>query len=135
MDRIRTMLGSHPHPASSAGNLAHAAITAALECASICTTCADACLAEEDVAKQRNCIRLNLDCADLCTTTAILLSRPSHRDQPTLNDLLQACADACKACGDERDRHAAHMEHCRICAECCRACEKACRAMRDALVK
>ena len=34
---------------------------------------------------------------------------------------------ACRACGDECEKHAAHHEHCRLCAEVCRRCEQACR--------
>jgi len=39
---------------------------------------------------------------------------------------IEACAAACRACGDECARHAAHHEHCRLCAEACRRCDKAC---------
>jgi hypothetical protein len=41
--------------------------------------------------------------------------------------MLEACAAACKSCGDECDRHAARHEHCRVCAQACRVCEEACR--------
>jgi hypothetical protein len=33
---------------------------------------------------------------------------------------------ACLACAEECDRHAAHHQHCRLCAEACRRCKKAC---------
>ena len=33
---------------------------------------------------------------------------------------------ACRACAEERDRHAAHHDHCRVCAEVCRRCEQTC---------
>jgi hypothetical protein len=46
---------------------------------------------------------------------------------------VEACATACRVCGDECDRHASHHEHCRLCAESCRRCEEACRALLAAL--
>jgi hypothetical protein len=33
---------------------------------------------------------------------------------------------ACLACAEECDRHAAHHEHCRVCAVVCRLCKQAC---------
>ncbi|GAB7046643.1 four-helix bundle copper-binding protein [Catenuloplanes indicus] len=42
-------------------------------------------------------------------------------------DTLNACSQACTACGDECESHAGMHEHCRICADACRACEQACR--------
>jgi hypothetical protein len=32
----------------------------------------------------------------------------------------------CRACAVECERHAAHHDHCRVCAEVCRRCEQAC---------
>ena len=134
MNRVRSMLRSHPHPASRAGDEALACIEACAECAATCTTCADACLEEGEVASLVKCIRLNLDCADICEVTGRLIARPSRSDEPTLEALLQACAKVCRACADECEAHAEHMEHCRVCAEACRACAEACEEMAAALV-
>jgi hypothetical protein len=134
MDHLAEMLQTHPHPASSAGDEAQACIEAAAECAHVCTVCADACLAEDDVAGLEACIRLNLDCADICALTSRLIARPSRRDEPTLEAMLQACARICRACAEECAAHAAHMEHCRVCAESCRSCAEACDRMAAALV-
>ena len=49
------------------------ALEASAACATICSSCADACLAEESVADLRDCIRTDLDCADVCAATAALL--------------------------------------------------------------
>jgi hypothetical protein len=38
---------------------------------------------------------------------------------------VRSCAQACNASAAECDRHAAHHEHCRLCAEVCRRCERA----------
>lgn len=134
MDRIRRMFSTHPEPASDAGDEAFALVKAAAECAHVCTTCADACLSEDDPAAMRRCIRGNLDCADICTATGRLISRPGEQDGAVLRAQLEACATACRSCADECERHADSMEHCRVCAEACRACAEACDRMMEALV-
>ncbi|WP_040339568.1 four-helix bundle copper-binding protein [Candidatus Blastococcus massiliensis] len=110
-----------------------ACIEACVECAQACTACADACLSEDMVAELRTCIRTNLDCADVCEATGRVLSRHTGYDANLTRAVLEACAAACRACGDECGRHAEMHEHCRICAEACRRCEQACRALIDAL--
>src|SRR5690606_14997420 len=77
------------------------AIDAATACAQTCTACADACLAEEMVAKLRTCIRTDLDCADICATTARVLSRQTGYDADLTRAVLQACIRACATCGAE----------------------------------
>ena len=106
-----------------------ACIEACFECAQACTACADACLSEDMVAELTTCIRTNLDCADVCDTTGRVLSRHTGYDANLTRAVLEACAAACKACGDECGSHAEMHEHCRICAEACRRCEQACRAL------
>jgi hypothetical protein len=134
MDRVRQMFQTHPAPASDAGDEAFALVKAAAECTYTCTTCADACLQEDDPAAQRECIRLNLDCAEICSITGKLIARPGPQAQDLLRAQLEACATACRACAAECERHADHMEHCRICAESCRECAEACDRMKGALV-
>lgn len=134
MKRLRRIFETHPAPASDAGEEAHALVTVAAECAAVCTTCADACLFEDDPSSVRQCIRLNLDCAELCTATWRLFARPGKQDFAMLRSQLEACARACTACAEECERHGASMEHCRICAEACRACAEACERMKAALV-
>lgn len=104
-----------------------ATIDALNDCAQTCTACADACLGEDMVAELTTCVRTNLDCADICATTARVLSRHTGYDANLSRILLQACARACRSCGDECAGHADKHEHCRICAEVCRACERACQ--------
>ena len=104
-------------------------IAACLACTQICTACADACLSEDMVADLTKCIRTNLDCADICSATGNTLSRRTGYDANLTRAFLEACAAACKACGDECAQHAEMHEHCKICAEACRRCEDACRAL------
>ncbi|MEH1130591.1 four-helix bundle copper-binding protein [Micromonospora sp. CPCC 206061] len=98
-------------------------------CSQACTACADACLSEEHVADLVKCVRGNLDCADICDTTGRVLSRHTGYDANLTRAVLEACAMACRSCGDECERHAGMHEHCRVCAEACRRCEQACREL------
>ena len=56
------------------------------DCATSCTICADACLAEEKLEMLRRCIRLNLDCADLCSATGRVLARQTEPDGAILQE-------------------------------------------------
>ncbi|MET8869367.1 four-helix bundle copper-binding protein [Nonomuraea sp. NPDC004580] len=103
-----------------------------MSCAQACTACADACLSEPEVAELAKCVRSDLDCADLCEATARVLSRHTGYDANLTRAVLEACAQACKACGDECARHD-HHPHCVTCAQACRDCEQACRELMAAL--
>lgn len=72
----------------------------ALNVPKTCTSCADACLAEDAVADLRNCIRLNLDCADICTATGHLLSRRTGQNLTTVKAVLEAYRRCEQACAD-----------------------------------
>jgi len=100
-------------------------IDALVACAAECEHCATACLQEEDVKMMIRCIQLDRDCSALCRTTADALARNSENAQV----FLDACAAICAACGEECEKHAQHMDHCRACAEACRRCEEACRSL------
>jgi hypothetical protein len=121
------MLDTYPKSINLDRAMLATAIDALIACAEACTACADACLSEDTVAELTKCIRTNLDCADICSTTARVLSRHTGYDANLSRSLLDACATACKACGDECGRHAEMHEHCRVCADACHACEQACR--------
>jgi hypothetical protein len=129
MSFAEAMVRTHPTPAGASDALV-ACIRACFDCAQACTACADACLGEENLQTLVRCIRLNLDCADLCDATGRIVSRQSLIGPEMVTAALQACAMACRLCGDECERHGAHgMEHCRVCAEACRACERACERL------
>jgi hypothetical protein len=99
----------------------------------VCTACADACLGEKMVSDLTTCIRTNLDCADICEATGRVLSRQTGTNADTARAMLEACAQACRTCGDECGQHASMHEHCRVCAESCRRCEQACRDLLETL--
>lgn len=122
------MTKAHPAPESELGPELGEGYRVTLECSSVCSACADACLAERDVVPLIHCIRLCLDCADICGTTARVLSRQTEPDLGIITRMLEVCARTATACGDECERHATQHAHCQICAIACRsavvACEK-----------
>lgn len=125
--QVREMINTHPHVQGSTADALLKCIEECYGCAQTCTSCADACLGEESVAKLTQCIRLNLDCADICAATGAMASRRTGSNVEVLRSTIGACAEACRACGAECDRHSDMHEHCRICAEACRSCEEACK--------
>ena len=129
--QTREMIATHPDVKGSVNQMLIEAIDAAYACAQTCTSCADACLAEEMVAELRQCIRFNLDCADVCLAMATLGNRRTGSNEEVIRKMLEACVTACRVCAEECRRHASHHEHCRLCAESCRRCQEACeRALR-----
>jgi hypothetical protein len=108
-------------------------IDACAECAQVCTASAEACLSEHFLAGFRSHIRAGLDCADVCHATGRVLSRHIEHPADLTRAVLEACAVACRACGDECAQHADMHGHCRVCAEACRRCETACRELLGSL--
>jgi hypothetical protein len=127
----RAMLDTYPGEFGFPADDLAAAIEACFDCAQTCSACADACLAEDDVAALRRCISTDLNCADLCAATGRLLSRQTDYDHLVTQRTLEACIRACVACAEECDKHAHHHKHCAVCAEACRACAAACTQLLD----
>jgi len=125
--QVHQMIATHPDVRGSVNDTLVRAIEHMLECAQICQSCADACLAEDMVANLRQCIRTDLDCADICAATARLAARRTGSNEQLIVEALRLCERACAMCAEECEKHAQMHEHCRICAETCRACEAACR--------
>jgi len=104
------------------------------DCAKACDDCARSCdecgahcgkMLAEGKKDHLVTLRTCQDCATICSATSCILSRGG----PFSDMICVACADACKRCGDECDKHAAHDPVMKACAEECRRCEKACRTM------
>jgi hypothetical protein len=123
---VQEMIKAHPQPTSLDRDALLRCIDECFDCAVTCTSCADACLGENDVQELVRCVRLNLDCADACDATGRILTRQTAPDLDLLRAMIEACGAACRACREQCERHAAHHEHCRLCAEACRRCDKAC---------
>ena len=134
MASTQMMLQAHPQRATIDQTVMNQCLEALYECANVCTLCADACLAEQDVQMLARCIRLNLDCSDICATTGKLLSRQRAPDWAIIRAQVQACIAICRACGQECRQHSDHgMEHCRLCADACQRCLEACERLLQAL--
>ena len=127
----KEILETHPAPAKLDRDVLARCIDECLVCLQVCTACADADLAETDVAEMRRCIRLCLDCANVCDATLRLLSRQTDYLAATASAQVASCLELCAICAGECERHAEHHEHCRICGEVCRRCEQACSDLLD----
>lgn len=126
---IAKMIAAHPDAAGDPNEPLALAVRHATFCAAICTSCADACSAEE--MDMRQCVRLCMDCADICDAAFKVAIRRTGSNQTVLCDTLQLCATACDLCAEECERH--DNDHCRRCAEMCRECARDCRAALEAL--
>ena len=124
---VQQMIETNPSgPAVDGGALVEC-IGACFDCAQACIACADACMGEGDLQMLARCIRLDLDCAEVCNATGKILSRQTAFDEEMARVVVEACARACRVCGEECEQHAEHgMEHCGVCAGACRRCESAC---------
>ena len=116
------MIAAHPQVDTVNDELVLAARHAML-CSLFCTSCADACVAEDMDMQQ--CIRNCLDCADVCAATARLAVRRTAQDIGVLRAQLEVCIKACEHCADECEKH--DNPHCQLCATMCRECADDCR--------
>ena len=92
---IAEMIKSHPQVAGNLNEPLATAVRHAMFCTAICTSCADACLAEEDVAAMRQCIRNNLDCADICDMLFKVATRRTGSNEALIQSALRLCIEAC----------------------------------------
>ncbi len=118
------MIALHPDVGGNANEPLALAARHAMLCSLFCTSCADACLAEDMDMTQ--CIRACLDCADICAATASVGVRRSGRNVEMLRAQIETCIRACALCAEECERH--DHEHCRLCAQMCRECADDCRS-------
>jgi hypothetical protein len=116
------MVSLHPDVRGDVNETLVTAARHAMLCSLFCTSCADACVAEDmDMAQ---CIRVCMDCADICTATAKLAVRRTAQDVSLLRAQLEMCIKSCGVCAAECERH--DHEHCKLCATMCRECEDDC---------
>src|SRR5262245_28979956 len=106
MTGLAALLDSHPQRRSADNRLLADTIETLLDCAQMCSACADACLAEPDVAALAECVRRDLDCADVCSATARILARSGtpidiRIEGSGVYAMLDACAQICRTCADE----------------------------------
>jgi hypothetical protein len=121
---IRKMIASHPSVNGHINEPLAEAAKHAMYCAVICTSCADACSAEE--MDMRQCIRVCMDTADACEAASRMAVRRTGDNDAALRAMLRAVIDICAICADECDKH--DHEHCKRCAQMCRECVQDCRS-------
>ena len=130
---VEEILRTHPRPLIADAAVLARCLDECGACEATCTICADACAGEPDVGDLVRCVRLCLDCADACAAVVRIVGRRTDPHPPSQLNTLEACLAACRASADECERHAAHHEHCALCAQECRRCEQACEELRAAL--
>ena len=123
---FREIVGLRPQPGDHIREILLRCAEECLDCGASCTACADASLSESDLPELVRVIRVCLDCADVCQATAHIATRQTTPDIRLVRGVIESCSEACFACAEECDLHAAHHEHCRLCAEVCRRCKAAC---------
>jgi hypothetical protein len=123
---VREIIARHPRLGSLDRDVLLRCVDECFDCAATCTSCADACLGESDVLELIRSIRLNLDCAEICEAVGRVVTRQTEVDLGVVRAALEACVVTCRTCAEECERHAAHHDHCRVCAEVCLRCEQAC---------
>lgn len=78
--------------------------------------------------KERRQVKVALSTVvPVCVAAGSVATRRTGSNVEVIRLMLQACASACRLCGEECERHAKEHDHCRICAEACRRCEKSCQ--------
>lgn len=120
---IHKMIELHPDVQGAGNDALATAARHAMFCDLMCTSCADACAAEDMDMGQ--CIRMCLDCADVCAATARLAVRRTGANVEGLREMLQTCSRLCDLCGEECRRHS--HAHCSLCAEMCEECARDCQ--------
>ncbi|MGK7650983.1 MULTISPECIES: four-helix bundle copper-binding protein [unclassified Roseovarius] len=128
---IEKMISEHPDVAGRLNEPLAKAVRHAMYCAAICNSCADACLAEDDVEKRVDCVRHCMDCADICAATYRVATRRTGSNQSVLRSMLELCASACDACEEMCSHH--DDAHCKRCAQMCRECAEDCRTAAENL--
>ncbi len=119
---LEKMISLHPEVAGDLNEALAAAARHAMLCSMFCTSCADACSAEQ--MEMRQCIRTCLDCADVRAATSRLAVRRTGQNAGLLRAQMETCIRACELCAAECGRH--KDEHCRLWAQMCRECGEDC---------
>lgn len=115
---VAQMISKHPDVEGHLNEALALTVRHSMFCAAICTSCADACVAEQGVADLRQCIRLSSDCADICTMLMRVATRRTGSNEAVLQAALDLCKQACETCASECERQ--EDEHCQLCAKMCR---------------
>ena len=125
---IKEMIQDHPAVGDDYTEALGEAVKHAMYGAAIMNSCADACLAEDNVATRRECVRRCLDASDACTAFYRMGSRRTGGNVKAIKAQGAATIIACEQC----------LEHCKMhddahCKRCSTMCEEVIRDVRTAL--
>ncbi|MDC0887352.1 four-helix bundle copper-binding protein [Altererythrobacter sp.] len=114
---IKEMIQDHPAVDDDYNEALGQAVKHAMYGAAIINSCADACLAENDVAERRECIRRCLDASDACTAFYRMASRRTGGNVSAIKAIGAATVIACEQCLEHCSMH--DDAHCKRCATMC----------------
>ena len=115
---VAKMINLHPDVDGHLNEALATAIRHVMYAAPITASCADACLAEDDPAAMRACIRKCLDASDICAMTTTVATRRAASNEAVLRQALELTIAACRTCAEECEKH--DTGHCAQCATMCR---------------
>ncbi|WP_328491601.1 hypothetical protein OHS59_01810 [Streptomyces sp. NBC_00414] len=127
MLQTRELLDSLSAKAPLSGETLAFTIDVLSVCEEAVTACAAGMTAEHSNPSMASAITLDLDCGDVVLATRRVLTGATGTDAGLLAAQLEACMIACQLSHDACGLHAAHHEHCRLCAEATQQAADACR--------
>ena len=122
---IKEMISEHPQVGADYNDELGEAVKHTMYGAAIMNSCADACLAEGNVAERAECIRRCLDASDACTAFYRMASRRTGGNVAAIKAMGEAVIVAVEACHEHCSMH--DDAHCKRCAQMCRECAEDCR--------
>ncbi len=125
---IKAMIQDHPKVGDDYNDALGEAVKHTMYGAAIMSSCADACLAEPDVAERRECIRRCLDASDACTAFYRMASRRTGGNVGSIKAMAQATITTVEACHEHCSMH--DDPHCKRCTT---MCEEIIRDVKKAL--
>ena len=114
--RTQDILSKHPNPSDQLDAIV-ALVNSAFACEQCCTSCADACLAEDNASERAECIRRCLDASDACTAFYRMGSRRTGGNVKAIKAQGAATIVAVEQCHELCKMH--DDAHCKRCTTMC----------------
>lgn len=126
MSQRQHIIRNHPQTIGVDTRILEQCVTACLDCAATCRSCADICVAGDQVTQRRYLTRTLMDCADVCTATAKILLRQTEPNLSLVRRQLEACEWTVRVCEAECTKWAGKPGPYRVCSEACSQCKQLC---------
>ena len=114
---IKEMIAEHPDVAGHDNEPLTEVVKHAMYAAAITASCADACLAEDNAAERKQCIRTCLDASTAAEALSYIAARRTGSNEAVITAAMAFCVEALKACKDSCSMH--DDAHCKRCATMC----------------